>query len=421
MAAPTSLRTEPLTLVVVGHVDHGKSTLLGRLYADTGALPEGKIEKVQAICAQQGKEFEYAFLFDAFLEEQHQGITIDMARTFFTWHERQYTIVDAPGHQEFLKNMVTGASRADAALVVIDAQEGVKEQSRRHGQLLSLLGVRQLMVLVNKMDLIGYDQAIFDSISREYRAFLGELGLVPRYVIPVSAKLGDNVAQRSNVMDWYQGPTVLDSLEDCEAAAPGEALPLRFPVQGVYKFDARRIIAGRIATGRLQVGDRLLFSPLGKVGTIKTIEEFNTLEQPTEAGAGQSIGVTLEEQIFVERGAIASHEKSAPGVSADVHATLFWLGAHSLQKGRSYTLRLATQEMPCEVKAIHRVVDVADLVPHPSATVVAQNEVAELTLRTKRPIAFDSGHEFPITGRFVLVDGHDIAGGGVITPTAYSA
>jgi bifunctional enzyme CysN/CysC len=421
MAAPTSLRTEPLTLVIVGHVDHGKSTLLGRLYADTGALPEGKIEKVQAICEQQGKEFEYAFLFDAFLEEQYQGITIDMARTFFTWHDRQYTIVDAPGHVEFLKNMVTGASRADAALIVIDAREGVKEQSRRHGQLLSLLGVRQVAVLVNKMDLMDYERDVFASIDQEYREFLGQLGITPRHVIPVSAKLGANVVNRSYEMDWYHGPTVLEALEQCEAAPPGEAQPLRFPVQGVYKFDDRRIIAGRIETGRLQVGDRLMFSPLGKVGTVKTVEEFNTLEAPTEATAGQSIGITLEEQIFVERGAIASHESSIPSASADVHATLFWLGHNALQMGRQYTLRLATQEMPCQVKEIHRVVDAADLVSHPGATEVVQNTVAELTLRTKRPIAFDSGQDFPITGRFVVVDGHDIAGGGVITPKFHSA
>src|SRR5213079_1607116 len=176
--------TDHLSLVIVGHVDHGKSTLLGRLYADTGSLPDGKLEKVQAICRQQGKAFEYAFLFDAFLEEQEQGITIDSARTFFSWRGREYIIIDAPGHKEFLKNMVSGAARAEAALLVIDAAEGVQEQSRRHGYLLHLLGIRQIAVLVNKMDLQNYSQERFNQIEKEFRGFLKSIGLEAKIFIP---------------------------------------------------------------------------------------------------------------------------------------------------------------------------------------------------------------------------------------------
>ena len=204
--------SETMQIVIVGHVDHGKSTLLGRLYADTGSLPEGKIEKVQAICRQQGKEFEYAFLFDAFLEEQEQGITIDTARTFFIWNSRQYIIIDAPGHKEFLKNMVSGAARAEAALLLIDALEGVKEQSKKHGYLLSMLGVKQVAVVVNKMDLVGYRQDVFAGIEKEYREFLSQFNVAPAQVIPVSAKFGENIATRSTQMPWYAGPTVLDAL-----------------------------------------------------------------------------------------------------------------------------------------------------------------------------------------------------------------
>src|ERR1044072_4353226 len=212
MANQTQKLSDNLNIVIVGHVDHGKSTLLGRLYADTGSLPDGKLEKVQAICRQQGKEFEYAFLFDSFLEEQEQGITIDTARTFCNWNGRQYIIIDAPGHKEFLKNMISGAARAEAALLLIDALEGVKEQSKKHGYLLSLLGVRQFAVGVNKMDLVGYRQDVFERIEEEYREFLGQFGAVPEQIIPVSAKLGDNIANRSEQMSWYSGPTVLDAL-----------------------------------------------------------------------------------------------------------------------------------------------------------------------------------------------------------------
>ena len=313
--------SETMNIVIVGHVDHGKSTLLGRLYADSGSLPDGNLAKVQAICRQQGKEFEYAFLFDAFLEEQEQGITIDTARTFFMWNGRQYIIIDAPGHKEFLKNMVSGAARAEAALLLIDALEGVKEQSKKHGYLLSMLGVKQVAVVVNKMDLVGYRQDVFDGIEKEYREFLGQFKVTPECIIPVSAKLGDNIVTRSTQMPWYQGSTVLDTLGQFKKESVRAELSLRFPVQDVYKFDARRIIAGRIAAGRLKVGDRLVFSPSNKSANVKTIEAFNIEPSPIEAHAGQSVGVTLDEQIFVERGEIASRQDDIPLVSTAFRAS----------------------------------------------------------------------------------------------------
>ncbi|MGQ0694790.1 MAG: GTP-binding protein, partial [Nitrospiraceae bacterium] len=406
---------ETMSIVIVGHVDHGKSTLLGRLYADTGSLPDGKLEKVQAICRQQGKEFEYAFLFDAFLEEQEQGITIDTARTFFSWKGRQYIIIDAPGHKEFLKNMVSGAARAEAALLLIDALEGVKEQSKKHGYLLSLLGVRQFAVVVNKMDLVGYRQDVFDGIEKEYREFLGQFGAVPERVIPVSAKLGDNIVSRSKKMLWYTGPTVLDSLSMFKKETARSEQPLRLTVQDVYKFDARRIITGRITAGRLKIGDHLVFSPSNKRANIKSVEAFNIEPPPTEGQAGQSIGITLDEQIFVERGEIASHQEHLPQVSTAFRANVFWLGKRALEKGRKYLLRMATKEVDCEVAAIHRIIDTMDLALQQGSDAVNKNQVAELTLRAKTPVAFDLSASAEATGRFVLVDEYDIAGGGIIT------
>lgn len=415
MTTPNTKPSENLNIVIVGHVDHGKSTLLGRLYADTDSLPDGKLEKVQAICRQQGKEFEYAFLFDAFLEEQEQGITIDTARTFFMWKGRQYIIIDAPGHKEFLKNMISGAARAEAALLLIDALEGVKEQSKKHGYLLSLLGVRQFAVVVNKMDLVGYRQDVFDGIEKEYREFLGQFKAVPTQFIPVSAKLGDNIAHRSEQMSWYSGSTVLDTLGAFSKEAARSEQPLRLPVQDVYKFDARRIITGRITAGRVKVGDHLVFSPSNKRANIRTVEAFNIEPQPTKGQAGQSIGVTLDEQIFVERGEIASHQEQLPQVSTAFRANLFWLGKRPLEKGRKYLLRVATKEVDCEVASIHRIIDTMDLAQQQGSHTVGKNQVAELTLRTKTPVAFDLSASFEATGRFVLVDEYDIAGGGIIT------
>ena len=411
----TAKSSENLNIVIVGHVDHGKSTLLGRLYADTGSLPDGKLEKVQAICRQQGKEFEYAFLFDAFLEEQEQGITIDTARTFFMWKGRQYIIIDAPGHKEFLKNMISGAARAEAALLLIDALEGVKEQSKKHGYLLSLLGVRQFAVAVNKMDLVGYRQDVFEGIEKEYREFLAQFGAVPERIIPVSAKMGDNIANRSGTMPWYQGPTVLDTLSLFKKETARSEQPLRFPVQDVYKFDARRIIAGRITAGRLKIGDHLVFSPSNKRANIRSIEAFNVEPVLTGAEAGQSVGITLDEQIFVERGEVATHQEQLPLVSTAFKANLFWLGKQPLEQGRRYLLRVATREVECEVAAIHRIIDTMDLNQQSGSNKVARNQVGELTLRTKAPVAFDLSASFEATGRFVLVDDYDIAGGGIVT------
>jgi len=415
MTSHSSKPSEHLNIVIVGHVDHGKSTLLGRLYADTGSLPDGKLEKVQAICRQQGKEFEYAFLFDAFLEEQEQGITIDTARTFFIWQDRQYIIIDAPGHKEFLKNMISGAARAEAALLLIDALEGVKEQSKKHGYLLSLLGVRQFAVVVNKMDLVGYRQDVFDGIEKEYREFLSQFGAVPERVIPVSAKLGDNIATRSSAMAWYGGPTVLDALHLFKKETARSEQPLRFPIQDVYKFDARRIITGRVTAGRLKIGDHLVFSPSNKRANIRSVEAFNIEPSPTGAEAGQSVGITLDEQIFIERGEVATHQSQLPLVSTAFRANLFWLGRRPLEKGRKYLLRVATKEVDCEVAVIHKIIDTMDLAQQQDSPSVARNQVAELTVRTKAPVAFDLSSSFEATGRFVLVDEYDIAGGGIIT------
>src|ERR1700694_826013 len=227
------MQQQPLKIVFVGHVDHGKSTLIGRILHDTESLPEGKIDMVKKACAAEGMEFEFAFVLDALLEEQKQNVTIDTTEIRFQTKRRKYVIIDAPGHKEFLKNMITGASRADAAVLVIAANEGVREQSRRHAYLLSLLGIKQLIVVVNKMDLAEFLQKRFAEIEEEYQKFLVDLGLEARQFVPASATTRENVAQRSKAMEWYRGPTVLEALDATEPRAPLVDLPLRFCVQDV--------------------------------------------------------------------------------------------------------------------------------------------------------------------------------------------
>lgn len=420
MNTATSAPSEQLKIVIVGHVDHGKSTFVGRLFYDTGSLPEGKYEQLLKIAERRGVPFEWANLMDALQSERDQNITIDTAQIWFQTKKRQYVIIDAPGHKEFLKNMVTGAANAEAALLLIDANEGVQEQSRRHGYLLNLLGIRQIAVLVNKMDLQGYSEERYNSIEAEYRKFLLSVGVEAKQFIPIAAKHGDNIATRSPNMPWWNGPTVLEILDLFKVAELPKDQALRFPIQDVYRFDERRILAGRIESGTIKVGDRVIFSPGNKSSTVKTIERWNAPSRDS-ASAGESIGVTLTEQIFVERGSVAAIESAAPFASTRFKARLFWLGRSPFRKGRVYKLKLATQELECEIDSIEKVIDSSTLetVSRKEKEIfVGRNEVAELTLRTKRPVAFDVHADIVSTGRFVIVDGVEVSGGGII---AYSA
>ena len=418
---PTSAR-DLLRIVIVGHVDHGKSTLVGRLFHDTGSLPDGKFEQIKATCERRGVPFEWAFLMDALQAERDQGITIDTSQIWFKTDARDYTIIDAPGHKEFLKNMITGAAQSDAALLIIDAAEGVREQSRRHGYLLHLLGIKQIAVAVNKMDLVNYDEDQFNLIEQEYRDYLTSIGVTPTFVIPVSAREGDNIVTVSRAMSWYKGPTVVKALDSFKPSVSPTEAALRFPVQDVYKFDSRRILAGRIEAGRLRVGDELLFSPSNKKARVKSIEYWTSVPDragPTEAEAGESVGITLDEQIFVERGELISHVDHAP-IETDVfRARIFWLGNEPMEKGKSYKVKLGTLEAPVTVQSIERIIDTSDL-SNASANQVEKNQVAEVVLRSRRMLALDEFINHPKSGRFVLVEKYDIAGGGIISMEGYA-
>ncbi|HAH07215.1 MAG TPA: adenylyl-sulfate kinase [Elusimicrobia bacterium] len=410
--------TPLLRLVIVGHVDHGKSTLIGRLFHDSGKLPEGKLEQLKAAAERRGMEFEWANLMDGLQAERDQNVTIDTAQIWFRTPKREAVIIDAPGHKEFLKNMVTGAASADAALLVVAADEGVQEQTRRHASLLTLLGLRQVAVVVNKMDSAGFTQAAFDKVRQDCSAFFAKLGLEPRAFIPISARHGDNVVSPSTKMPWHSGPTLLESLDTFSVPAPPEGRPLRFPVQDVYRFDDRRIIVGRIESGTLRVGDRLLFSPRDKTSVVKTIERWPTHDGKAVT-AGMSVGITLAEQIYVERGQVGSHEEHPP-IETDVFdAKVFWLGKDALEVGRPYTLKLATQDVECRVQSIEKIVDPVALTETPGGGSVPRDAIAEVSLRTRTHIALDDSALSPATGRFVLAKDGLILGGGIVSPCRY--
>ncbi|MBI5415544.1 MAG: GTP-binding protein, partial [Candidatus Omnitrophica bacterium] len=415
---------EQMNVVIVGHVDHGKSTLIGRLLADTGSLPQGKLEAVRENCRRTSKPFEYAFLLDALKDEQSQGITIDTARSFFKSKERDYIIIDAPGHIEFLKNMITGAARAEAAVLVIDAHEGIRENSKRHGYMMSFLGIKNITVCVNKMDLVNYDRKVFEDIKAQYEEFLREINLKPTNFIPIAAREGENIVGISTRMPWYQGSSVLQALDNFTKAAPNHARALRFPVQDIYKFtaqgDDRRIFAGRIESGSVAVGDDVIFLPSKKTSRVKSVEAFPNAANDT-AFAGQSTGVTLETQVYVRPGEIMCKTKEKlPHTGTKFKANIFWMGKQPFVKDKNYKLKIATQQVPVVLSKIINVLDASELSSIQNKPQVDRHDVAECVFETLKPIAFDDIHFIPETGRFVIVDNYEIAGGGIILAPVYA-
>jgi bifunctional enzyme CysN/CysC/sulfate adenylyltransferase subunit 1 len=429
---------ERMNIVITGHVDHGKSTLIGRFLADTGSLPEGKLQAVRDSCKKNGRVFEYAFLLDALEDEQNQGITIDSARIFFKSAVREYIIIDAPGHIEFLRNMLSGASRAEAAVLVIDAVEGVAENSRRHGLLLSLLGVTQVLVVVNKMDLVSYDESVFNGIKAEYEQYLKKLNVRPVAFVPVSAREGKNIICRAAETPWYTGKTVLEVLDSFKPLVSKEKSFFAMPVQDVYRFsndnDERRIYAGTVVSGELSAGDAVRFLPSGKTAHIKTVEVWNAPPKSV-ARAGEASGFTLAEDIYVRRGEVMlkQSENALIETTSKIRANIIWLGERPFGFNKTYLLKLGCAKVDIRLESIESFLGeqretgngssaatanlsgaTANLVGAESPRELARNESGSVTLSLSRPIAVSSFYDNADLGRFVIVDGYDAAGGGIV-------
>jgi len=412
-----------MNIVFVGHVDHGKSTLIGRLLHDTGSIPKDKLEDIKERCRKNSKAFEYAFLLDALKDEQSQGITIDTARCHFKSDKRDYILIDAPGHIDFLKNMVSGAARADAAILVIDALEGIQENSRRHGYMLSMLGIKQVIICVNKMDIVRYSKKVFDGIKNEYSLFLSKVNVKPKAFIPVSAREGSNIAARSGKMAWHKGPSLLQAMDSFSEAKKLDKRPFRMPVQDIYRFtdlgDDRRLIAGRVEEGSVSAGDEIIFYPSLKRSKIRSIEMFNSPEMKS-IGTGRSTSFALSKEVYVQPGEIMckAKEKTLPYTGSTFDANIFWMGKEPLVPNKEYKLKLGTAKTYAKVRSVNRVIDASSLKESVAKMQVDRHEVAECTIETIRPMAYDTISQCEATGRFVIVDGYEIAGGGIITKAA---
>ncbi|MGY8963031.1 MAG: adenylyl-sulfate kinase [Rhodospirillales bacterium] len=411
--ANVKIRERAFPIVIVGHIDHGKSTLIGRMLYDTDSLPTGKVEELQASCDRRNVPFEWSFVLDALQLERDQAITVDSTQIWFHTETRRYVIIDAPGHREFLRNMVTGAASANAGVIVIDAEQGVSEQTRRHAYLLHLIGIPQVVVAVNKMDLVNYSQERFQAVEAEMKAYLKEIELKAQVMIPVAAMHGDNLGLRSTNMPWYSGPTLIDAIDDFPRAVVATERPFRMPVQDVYRQDGRRLIVGRVESGQLELGSAITVWPTGRSADVVEIKQWAAAKDAKSITTGESVALTLNDELFIERGHVLTLPTARPQSSNSLSVRLFWLSRDPLRQGESLTLKLATAEYDVTIDSIDTVIDVSDLSRH-RGTQVPQNGIAEVTLRSRSTITYELFHDLPALGRAVLLDGYDVVGGCII-------
>ncbi|SEK33860.1 sulfate adenylyltransferase subunit CysN [Ectothiorhodospira marina] len=395
-----------LRFITCGSVDDGKSTLIGRLLFESKLLFEDQLAAIEADSKKygtQGEEMDFALLVDGLAAEREQGITIDVAYRFFSTDKRKFIVADTPGHEQYTRNMVTGASTADAAILMVDARHGILTQTRRHSFLMSLIGIRHIVVAINKMDLVDYSKARFDQIVDEYRAFAKQLGLEDMTFIPLSALKGDNVIEHGHHMPWYHGPTLMGYLETVEVDEERlQHTPFRMPVQWVNRphLDFRGF-TGLIASGTVKPGDAIRVQPSGKTSHIKRIFTYDgDLEQ---AIAGQSVTLLLEDEIDISRGDVISGV-DAPAETADqFETTLVWMHDQPLLPGRPYLMKLGTQSVSATVSQIKYQVNVNTL-EHAAARQLDLNGIGVCTLSLSKPVAFDPYQENADTGGYILID-----------------
>ncbi|MGB7410129.1 MAG: sulfate adenylyltransferase subunit CysN [Sphingopyxis granuli] len=399
-------RKSLLRFITCGSVDDGKSTLIGRLLYDSKMIFEDQLAALEADSRRvgtQGQEIDFALLVDGLAAEREQGITIDVAYRFFTTEKRKFIVADTPGHEQYTRNMVTGASTADLAVILIDARKGVLTQTRRHSFLAHLLGIRHIVLAVNKMDLVGYDKAVFDRIALAYRAFASEIGITNFTAIPISGFKGDNITALSPNTPWFKGPALIEHLESVDVSgAADEAKPFRMPVQWVNRPNLDfRGFSGQIASGRVAPGDAIRILPSGKTTTIGRIVTMDG--DLSEAVAGQSVTLTLADEIDCSRGDVIAAADAPPEAADQFEATLVWMADEAMIPGRAYWLKLATQSVSATVQAPKYEINVNTL-DRLAAKTLELNGIGVVEVSTDRPIVFEAYADNPALGGFILID-----------------
>jgi bifunctional enzyme CysN/CysC len=400
-------KKELLRFLTCGSVDDGKSTLIGRLLHDTKTIYEDQLAAVKRDSAKFNTTGEVgavdlALLTDGLKAEREQGITIDVAYRYFSTDKRKFIIADTPGHEQYTRNMATGASTCQLAIILIDARYGVVTQTRRHSFIVSLLGIKHVVVAVNKMDLVGFSQETFEKIKAEYTGFVAKLGIPDVQFIPLSALKGDNVVDKSSAMPWYQGPPLLNHLETVHIASDRNLSDMRFPVQYVIRPNLNfRGFAGTVASGIIRKGDEVVALPSGKRSKVKSIVTFEG--ELSEAFSPQAVNVTLEDEIDVSRGDMLVHASGMPHVSSEIEAMVVWMNEKPLVAGRTYWVKQTTRTVGAEVAEFRYAVDVNTLETRP-ATQLGLNEVGRVVFNLNQPVAYDPYKQNASTGAFIVID-----------------
>jgi len=395
-----------LRFITCGSVDDGKSTLIGRLLYESKVLFEDQLGQLEADSKKlgtQGEALDFALLVDGLAAEREQGITIDVAYRFFATDKRKFIVADTPGHEQYTRNMVTGASTADLAVILVDARQGLLVQTRRHSYLVSLLGIRKVVLAVNKLDLMGYSQEVFERIERDYRAFAAQIGLDDIQCIPLSALCGDNMLEPSPNTPWYQGPSLLQYLESVPLEESRQSsAPFRLPVQWVNRPNLDfRGYSGNIAAGSIRVGERIRALPSGKTSVVSGI--LGAAGEQQEAVCGQAVTLTLEDEIDISRGDLIALADAPPEVADQFEATLVWMDEDALLPGRPYLMKIGTRTLGMSCTALKHRVDVNSL-EHLAARTLELNEIGVCNLDLDRPIAFDAYADNRDTGGFIVID-----------------
>ncbi|MFI5150619.1 MAG: sulfate adenylyltransferase subunit 1 [Bacteroidia bacterium] len=399
---------ELLRFTTAGSVDDGKSTLIGRLLYDSKSIFEDQYESIRASSEKRGEEYvNLALLTDGLRAEREQGITIDVAYRYFATPKRKFIIADTPGHIQYTRNMVTGASTAHAAIILMDARKGVIEQTRRHSYIASLLRIPHLIVCVNKMDLVAYSKEVFEQIKADYTEFASGLGKTQLHFIPISALKGDQVVAQSANMSWYKGTTLLELLESLPVTDDERREEARFPVQYVIRpmnpeYHDYRAYAGRIAGGTFRVGDKVKILPSGLPAVIKSIERYK--EMLTEASAPESVSLVLDRDVDISRGDMIVPEGHEPAITQDLDVMLCWMNEKPLQVNGKYLLKHTTRELRCVIKSVEYKVDISELENKLGEKSVGLNDIARVRMRVTAPLFTDSYSRNRNTGSLILID-----------------
>ncbi|MHC1635287.1 MAG: GTP-binding protein [Candidatus Methanospirareceae archaeon] len=403
-----------VNVVFVGHVDHGKSTLIGRLLYDSESIKEEKVEEIQKLVEEYKRRFEFAYFLDSFEEEIKEERTIDTVSLYFKSHKRHYIITDVPGHKEFIKNMLTGASYADVAVLVVSAVEGVEEQTRRHLFLLNMLGIRDVIVVVNKMDAVGYEKGRFEAVKQAVSDILSSLGYDVHTIhfIPVSAMEGDNIYRESERMEWYKGkgPTLIEALDAVEHVSE-EKKPLRFVVQDIYEVDSEEVVVGRVESGVLRKGKDLVFEPSGVKCKVEKIKVFGG--EIEEAVAGDSVGIVVKDGGNIRRGDVGGEVEKPPVAITKFLGEIVLLEGE-LRKDEILGLRCGTARVRCRVKELKERIDSeTGEILESNPREIKENEAATVIIHTER-VVMERFYDIPQCGRFILERGNRSIGAGVV-------